>query len=140
MTIRTRGARLGLLAAFLLLGSAPACGDGGGEMGITDVQPRSGSMSGERPVQILGYNFRTDIGYTVYFGNLRATSVTIISPELILVTTPAREEAGKVDITLLADSGPAFTIGGTDGAGIFEYLTEAQDVGAAGTSMGNLAL
>ncbi|MCS6798278.1 MAG: IPT/TIG domain-containing protein [Myxococcota bacterium] len=133
-------ARTSVLALALVTGSmASSCGGGGGEMGIVDIQPRSGSIAGERPIQIKGYDLRTDIGYTVYFGNKRAPSVTIIDPETLLVVLPSREQPGRVDVTVLADSGQGWKIRGADGQGVFEYLTEAQAAGAERTSMGNLA-
>lgn len=115
------------------------CGDEGGEIGITDVQPRAGATQGEQPVKILGHNFRTDIGYTVYFGNKKATSVTILDPETILVTTPQRDEAGAVDVTIRADNGPAFRI-----ASAYNYeemegsVVEGLGEGAASSKKGNL--
>lgn len=123
----------------LLGGPAIGCGDGGGEMGITDIQPRAGATQGQQPVKILGRNFRTDIGYTVYFGNKKATSVTILDPETILVTTPQRDEPGPVDVTIRADNGPAFRI-----ASAYRYeemggsVVEGLGEGAASSKKGNL--
>ena len=45
------------------------------DMVILDVNPRVGATQGEQPVQILGQNFRQDIGYTVYFGTKKAGQV-----------------------------------------------------------------
>lgn len=119
-------------------GFAFGCGEEGGDMAIADVQPRSGATAGEQPVKISGANFRTDIGYTVYFGNKKAGSVTILDPETLLVTTPQREEPGPVDVTIRADNGPAFKI-----AQAFRYedmggsVVEGLGGGAAGKK-GNL--
>jgi hypothetical protein len=107
-------------------------------MAIADVQPRTGATQGDQPVKIAGANFRTDIGYTVYFGNKRATSVTILDPETLLVTTPQREEPGDVDVTIRADNGPAFKI-----ANAYRYEDMGGSVvegmgGGAASKKGNL--
>ncbi len=111
-----------------------ACGEEGGEMAILDIEPRQGGMIGDQPVQIKGVNFRPDIGYRVYFGNRKATSVTVINPETLLVVTPERQETGPVDITVLADNGPAFSVSGG-----FSYIDSAEAAEAANKNKGNLA-
>ncbi len=134
---RTTG--LLLSVGVLLGGVAWGCGDEGGEIAITDVQPRAGATQGDQPVKILGRNFRTDIGYTVYFGNQKAGSVTILDPDTLLVTTPQREETGAVDVTIRADNGPAFRV-----AEAFRYedmsgsVVEGLGGGAAASKKGNL--
>lgn len=80
-----------------------------GPMAVYDIQPRAGATAGEQPVQITGANFRQDIGYSVYFGSLRAAGVTILDNGTLLVATP-QHEAGVVNVTVAADSGPAFEI------------------------------
>ena len=87
-----------------------------------------------KAVQIKGLNFRPDIGYRVYFGNRRATSVTVIDPETLLVVTPERQESGDVDIFVLADNGPAFSV-----AGGFAYVDMSDAAEAAQKTKGNLA-
>jgi hypothetical protein len=119
------------LYAVILLGSA--CGGGGGEMAVLDIEPRRGDVTGEVPVIIKGANFRTDIGYTVYFGNQRATSLTIVDDQNLRVTTPAVEEPKSVDIYVLADNGPAFKVGGA-----FEYVLQSETAGT-GDMRGSLA-
>jgi hypothetical protein len=84
--------------------------DKGGSMAILDVQPRVGAMQGEQPVRIIGKNFRQDIGYTIYFGTKKTSSVTIRDPETIDVVTPPAMPEGKVDIMIRADDGNAFRI------------------------------
>jgi hypothetical protein len=96
---------LGLCAGFAVLGC-----ESGGAVQVLDVQPRTGHMAGEQPVRIIGKNFRPDIGYTVYFGTKKTSSVTIRDPETLDVVTPAGMPAGKVDIMLRADDGNAFRI------------------------------
>lgn len=134
---RVTGALLAL--GTLTAGTAMGCGESGGTMGVTDVQPRAGATQGDQPVKISGQNFRTDIGYTVYFGNKKSESVTILDPETILVTSPQRDEPGEVDITIRADNGPAFRI-----AQAYRYedmsgsVVEGLGAGAAGAKKGNL--
>jgi len=113
---RARTASLsGLIATIALLTgvlatTAVGCGEGGGETAILNVDPRAGATLGDQPVKILGANFRTDIGYTVYFGTKRAETVTIIDPQTLVAVTPQVDEAGAVDITIRADNGPAWRI------------------------------
>ena len=120
---------LSTMAAAFVVG----CGEEGGDIAILDVEPRTGSLIGDQSVQVKGANFRPDIGYRVYFGNRRATSVTVIDPETLLVVTPEHAE-GPVDITILADNGPAFQISGG-----FEYVDMSQEAQAAQKAKGNLA-
>ena len=121
--------------AFLL-----GCGDEGGEMQILSIEPRNGATQGEQPVKIGGKNFRTDIGYTVFFGTKRAGQVTIVDPETLLVVSPPYETPGTVDITIRADNGEAFRIHDA-----FEYQEVAGGIidrmgeGPAKNDMGSLA-
>lgn len=96
-----------LLVAVAVL--VAAC-ESGGEMVILDINPRVGHTQGEQPVRILGKNFRQDIGYTIYFGTKKTSSVTIRDPETMEVVTPAGMDKGKVDIMIRADDGNAFRI------------------------------
>ncbi|MEM9195243.1 MAG: IPT/TIG domain-containing protein [Myxococcota bacterium] len=121
---------LAISASFVGFGCGAAA-EATGELAILDIQPRTGDVNGEVPIVISGQNFRTDIGYTVYFGNQRATSVTILDPEQMRVTTPMRDETGPVEITVLADNGPAFRI-----TNAFEYIVAG--AGANATERGNL--
>lgn len=94
------------LAALSLL--AAAC-QGGTEMAVTGLNPRAGHIGGDQTVEIQGQNFRTDIGYTVYFGKGKASNVTIRSKEALVVTSPSGQ-AGPVDVTVRADDGHAFLL------------------------------
>lgn len=96
------------LAAGIALFGAAAC-DSGGEMAVTGLNPRAGHIAGDQTVEIQGKNFRTDIGYTVYFGKAKAGNVTIRSKEAIMVTSPSGSE-GPVDVTVRADDGHAFLL------------------------------
>jgi hypothetical protein len=99
----TRGSTL-LFAAFSLL----SC-EGSKEMQVTGINPKTGHIAGDQTVEIQGKNFRTDIGYTVYFGTARATAVSIRSSEALVVSTPAGQQ-GPVDVTLRSDDGNAFLV------------------------------
>lgn len=99
-----------VVAAMTLAGLTAACEEDTGELAIVRVSPLSGATAGNQAVQIRGRNFRSDIGYTVYFGSLEATKVNLIDPSTLEVTTPQASEAGNVDIVIAADDGPAFRI------------------------------
>lgn len=129
--LATYGLSLALLVTAL---AALGCGEEGGDMAITDVDPRTGTLAGEQPIRILGAHFRPDIGYRVYFGNKRATSVTVLDENTLLATTPQRDEEGPVDITVLADNGPAFKVSGG-----FAYQEQSEAAQAAQKAKGNLA-
>ena len=94
-----------IAAAALMAGC-----DSGGDMVILDINPKVGHTQGEQPVRILGKNFRQDIGYTIYFGTKKTSSVTIRDPETMEVVTPPAMDKGKVDIMIRADDGNAFRI------------------------------
>lgn len=131
--------RIGGIAIALVTLLVSGCGEGG-EVEIHSIDPRVGALQGEQPVRIGGKNFRSDIGYTVYFGNQRALQVTILDESTLLAVTPSRDSAGPVDITIRADDGPAFRIANgyeyTDmGGNVVEQLGDAP--GQAG--QGNLA-
>jgi len=93
-----------LLAALALIGC-----EGSKEMKIKGLNPQTGHVAGDQTVEILGENFRTDIGYTVYFGQSKAKAVTIRSKESLAVTTPSGDK-GPVDVTVRSDDGNAFKI------------------------------
>ncbi len=99
------------IALAVVATGAVACGgESGGELEVTNVDPRAGATAGEQPVKILGNNFRQDIGYTVYFGNRRSQRATILDEHTLVVSTPTMDEAGPVDIVVAADNGPAFRV------------------------------
>ncbi len=95
-----------LMLALLFVGCFTGCEDDG-KMTVSGINPPAGHIAGEQTVQILGNHFRTDIGYTVYFGNAKASAVSIRNTEMLIVTTP-QHEAGAVDVTVRADDGNAF--------------------------------
>ena len=93
-----------MFATMLSMG----CGSDG-KMAVTGVNPRAGHIAGDQTVEIQGKNFRTDIGYTVYFGNAKAKTVSIRGPEALVAITP-QAPVGTVDITVRADDGNAFLL------------------------------
>jgi hypothetical protein len=107
----TRNARSMLSLAAVLTLSLPlaACEEEGGPMAVYDITPRTGVTAGEQRVQITGANFRQDIGYNVYFGAQRATSVTIMDTNTLFVVTP-QHDVGGVDVVVASEDGPAFVI------------------------------
>jgi hypothetical protein len=133
------GARTGVMGVLVAALSLAACQQSG-EMAILDVQPRVGHTQGDQPVRIIGKNFRQDIGYTIYFGNKKAQSLTLRDPETIEVSTPNAMPAGPVDIMIRADNGNAFKI---TQAFRFEQAQKGPgamgEPGAAKEDKGNLA-
>jgi hypothetical protein len=126
----------GALAAFCLLASACQTGS---DMAVTGLNPRAGHIAGDQTVEIQGQNFRTDIGYTVYFGKGKAGNVTIRSKEALIVTSPSGQ-TGPVDVTVRADDGHAFLL---KQAFTYEDMggSVVEGIGKPGTSKdkGNLA-
>jgi len=100
LTLGLGAASLGLLACE---------GDASGPMEVWDLQPRAGAASGSQQVAVTGNNFRQDIGYAVYFGALRASSVTILDTNTLVVVTP-EHASGPVDVVVVAENGPAFRV------------------------------
>jgi len=86
-----------------------AC-DKKGEIQIQDIDPQAGALQGNQPVKIHGANFRTDIGYTVYFGKRKSEQVTILDDSTLLVQSPGADDPGKVDLIIVADNGPAWKV------------------------------
>ena len=95
-----------IVVSALLFG----CGGGGGDLQVTDVEPRAGATEGEQPVRILGNGFRRDLGYTVYFGTKRAERSTLLDDHTLLVATPQQDEPATVDVIVVADNGPAYRV------------------------------
>lgn len=121
-TLRTARALGLVLALAVFAGGVVACGgEAGGDLQITDIQPRAGAMAGEQAVKISGNNFRRDISYTVYFANKRAERSTILDDHTLLVASPTADEGDvcttegaerdcAVDVIVAADNGPAYRI------------------------------
>lgn len=101
--------RLRILLLTVALGSLGACKKDPNDMSLKDMQPRSGAMQAEQSVTITG-NFRTDLGYTVYFGTERSQRVSVRDEQTLVAIAPTADNPGTVDITIIADNGPAFKI------------------------------
>lgn len=99
--------RIALLLSIGLLGSSCASEK---EPSVQGVEPEKGPIDAEQPVKILGRNFRTDVGYTVYFGNVRSPSVTILNDQTIIAEAPMEQDPKTVDVTVYSDDGAAFRI------------------------------
>jgi hypothetical protein len=106
-------ARAAGLAAISLLA---AC-DGAGELSLHSLEPPSGRVQGDERVTIEGKNFRTDIGYTVYFGPSRSRKVAVTDPSTLVAFTPRADGPGAVDVVIRGEDGTALKI--RDG---FEYV------------------
>ena len=74
---------------------------------VESLDPEHVGVQGDQPVTIHG-DFRTDIGYTVYFGTARADHVSVRSDSELVALAPHVERAGKVDVIVIADTGPGF--------------------------------
>jgi hypothetical protein len=106
--MRSRIQLSNVLALFFVLVTGWGCQEDGA-MTITGINPKAGHVGGDQTIEIQGKHFRTDIGYTVYFGNAKAKAVTIRNSESIVVTSPQNAE-GTVDVTVRADDGNAFLL------------------------------
>lgn len=110
-----------LLFSLLLL----ACDQSsGGEFEVFNIEPRQGVKGVPQPVKIIGKNFRTDVGYTLYFGNQKTTQVTVVDAKTMLVAAPEKDELGPVDVQIVSDTGTAYKI--TAG---FTYVNSGGETG-----------
>lgn len=100
----------GAISAFALNGTACESKSGSGPMQVHRIDPGAGGLQGGQQVRIVGENFRTDIGYTVYFGSLKAKTVTLLDSETMIALSPQQTQKGAVDVTVASDNGPAFRI------------------------------
>lgn len=116
--------RAGVVALSLL----GAC-DGGGELSIHSLEPASGRVQGDERVTIEGSNFRTDIGYTVYFGPSRSRKVAVADPETLVAFTPRADGPGAVDVVIRGEDGTALVI--RDGFQYSDGTAEAAEPAAA---------
>jgi hypothetical protein len=119
----------GILGLAVLL-SAGCGGEEGGDMVVTNLDPRAGATQGQQRVRVIGQHFRPEVGYTVYFGNKRAPATSVLDSTTLLVTTPQRDESGPVDVVIVADNGPAYRISAgfqyeDMGGNVMEHVGEA---------------
>ncbi len=89
------------------------------EMAFDSVDPDFGGLQGGKTVRIVAESLRLDIGYAVYFGQVRSSQVSIQSEKALLAVTPRRTAPGAVDVTIRADNGSVFVI--KNG---FEYINQ----------------
>lgn len=108
--------------ALAALPALSACKKDPNDMALQDLSPRAGAMQVEQPVTITG-NFRTDLGYTVYFGTEKSQRVSVRDDSTMVAVAPTSDRPGPVDVTIIADNGAAYKIArayayeGTQGAG-----------------------
>ena len=96
-----------IIGAVLILG---ACEKPRAEMAFQELDPDFGGLQGGKTVRVVGQAIRLDIGYAVYFGQLRSPQVSIQSEKSLLAVTPRRSTPGAVDVTIRADNGSVFVI------------------------------
>lgn len=113
-----RGGALGVIIGAVLV--LTACEEPRAEMGFTEVDPDFGGLQGGKTVRVVGRHLRLDIGYAVYFGELRSPQVSFQSDEALEAVTPRRTTPGSVDVTIRADNGSVFVL--KQG---FEYIDQA---------------
>jgi len=105
-----------IIGAVLVLG---ACEKPRAAMAFHELDADFGGLQGGKTVRVVGRSLRLDIGYAVYFGQLRSPQVSIQSEKALLAVTPRRTQPGVVDVTIRADNGAVFVI--KQG---FEYINQ----------------
>ncbi len=106
--MRRLGGILGVIigAVFVLA----ACEKPQPAMDFQRVDPNFGGLQGGKTVRVVGANVRLDIGYAVYFGQLRSPQVSIQNDKALLAVTPRQWSPEMVDVTIRADNGSVFVI------------------------------
>lgn len=95
-------------AAVVLAAGSVLAACGTDEMKVQRLDPAFGGTKGDDDVRILGQGFRTDIGYSVYFGPRKASSVIVEGDDTLVATTPNFDDARTVDVRIVADDGRVF--------------------------------
>ena len=111
------GGILGVIIGAVLV--LAACEKPRAEMTFRELDADFGGLQGGKTVRVVGQSVRLDIGYAVYFGQLRSAQVSIQSEKALLAVTPRRAAPGLVDVTIRADNGSVFVI--KQG---FEYINQ----------------
>ena len=93
--------------ALMLVVATTACNK---ELGVRDVSPATGVLSGGEPVTISGSGFSPSSGFTVYFGSAKASNITVSGANTLTVTTPASASEQLVDVRVITDNGTTFVI------------------------------
>jgi hypothetical protein len=96
-----------IIGAVLVL---VACEKPQADMAFHELDPDFGGLQGGKTVKVVGRSLRLDIGYAVYFGQLRSPQVSIQSEKALLAVTPRHATPGAVDVTIRADNGSVFVI------------------------------
>ena len=115
--MKKHGGILGVIIGAVLV--LAACEKPRAEMAFHKLDADFGGLQGGKTVQVVGKSLRLDIGYAVYFGQLRSPQVSIQSEKALLAVTPRRTTPGLVDVTIRADNGSVFVI--KQG---FEYINQ----------------
>ncbi|MBI4859797.1 MAG: IPT/TIG domain-containing protein, partial [Candidatus Riflebacteria bacterium] len=95
------------------------------DVGISEVSPQAGPLSGNTVLVISGCGFGGTVNVTI--GQTLATGVTVnVSKTRITCTTPARGSAGTVDVSVGSS-----TNGSATAAGAFRYMPALAITGVA---------
>ncbi len=86
------GGILGVIIGAVLV--LAACEKPRAEMAFHELDPDFGGLQGGKTVRVVGQKVRLDIGYAVYFGQLRSAQVSIQSEKALLAVTPRRTTPG----------------------------------------------
>ncbi len=116
--MRKLGGILGVIIGAVVL--LAACDKPRPAMSFERLDPDFGGLQGGKTVRVVGRNVRLDIGYAVYFGQLRSPQVSIQNDKALLAVTPRRFEPGTVDVTVRADNGSVFVV-----KNAFQYINQA---------------
>ena len=102
------GSILGVIIGAVLV--LAACEKPQPAMDFQRLDPNFGGLQGGKTIRVVGANVRLDIGYAVYFGQLRSPQVSIQNDKALLAVTPRQWSPGMVDVTIRADNGSVFVI------------------------------
>ena len=89
---------------------AVACGPE--QLAVEGLSPGLGVIRGGEAITIKGSGFDGQQGFSVYFGDHRATQVAVAGADRLRATTPAVESAGPVEVRVVAADGTTFVISG----------------------------
>ncbi len=106
--MRKLGGILGVIIGAVLV--LAACEKPQPAMDFQRVDPNFGGLQGGKTIRVVGANVRLDIGYAVYFGQLRSPQVSIQNDKALLAVTPRQWSPAVVDVTIRADNGSVFVI------------------------------
>jgi hypothetical protein len=107
-SMRKLGGILGVIIGAVLV--LAACEKPEPAMDFQRLDPNFGGLQGGKTIRVIGENIRLDIGYAVYFGQLRSPQVSIQNDKALLAVTPRQWTPEMVDVTIRADNGSVFVI------------------------------